>query len=105
VSYGPLSVTAGSAWRGRHVVLFVDRDGPYTAQGSGALTKALGIELRFLPAACPELNLLEELSWDFKNEIVTNEPTPGVDAAFERAWDDSLGMDPTARLQAACLMS
>jgi transposase len=48
-------------WRGWRIVLFLDRGSPHTAIKSRALAKALGIALRFLPTACPELNPLEGL--------------------------------------------
>ena len=128
VLYGALSVRTGSAcldeaarwnqqtfqehlrhvrsvWRGWHVVLFVDRGSPHTAQGSRALAEALGIELRFLPTACPELNPLEGLWRYIKGEILPNEPTPDIDAALGRALDEILDMDPTERLQVAGILS
>jgi hypothetical protein len=128
VLYGALSVRTGSAcvdeagrwnqqtfqehlrhvrsvWRGWHVVLFVDRGSPHTAKGSRALAEALGIELRFLPTACPELNPLEGLWRYIKGEILANEPTPDIEAALDRAIDEILDMGPTERLQAAGVMS
>ncbi len=50
-----------SRWRGWHLVLFVGRGSPHTAKRSRALAAELGIELRFLPTACPELNPVEGL--------------------------------------------
>ena len=128
VLYGALSVRTGSAcldeagrwdqqtfqehlrhvrsvWRGWHVVLFVDLGSPHTAQGSRALAEELGIELRFLPTACPELNPLEGLWRYIKGEILVNEPTPGIDVAIDRALDEILNMDPAERLQVADVMS
>ena len=47
------------AWRGWNIVLFLDRGSPHTAGNSRELSKELGIELRWLPTATPELNPLE----------------------------------------------
>jgi hypothetical protein len=44
--------------RGWNIVLFLDRGSPHTAKGSLRLAKELGIELHWLPVACPELNPL-----------------------------------------------
>jgi hypothetical protein len=49
------------AWRGWHIVLFADRRSPHTAKASRALATALGLEVRWLPTATPELNACEEL--------------------------------------------
>jgi DDE superfamily endonuclease len=46
-------------WRGWHIVLFLDRGSPHTAKRSRRSAKELGIELRWLPTACPELNPVE----------------------------------------------
>jgi hypothetical protein len=94
-----------STWRGWHVVLFVDRDSPHTAKGSRELAEALGIELRFLPTACPELNPLEGLWRYIKGEILANEPTPDLETALDRALDEILDMDPTERLYVAGVLS
>jgi hypothetical protein len=128
VLYGALSVKTGSAcldeagrwnqqtfqghlrhvrsvWRGWHVVLFVDRGSPHTARASRGLAEALGIELRFLPTACPELNPLEGPWRHIKGEILANEPTPDLDGALDRACEEIWDMGPTARLQVAGVMS
>ena len=46
-------------WRGWNIVLFLDRGSPHTAKRSRKLAQELGIELRWLPVACPELNPTE----------------------------------------------
>jgi hypothetical protein len=48
-------------WRGWRIVLFLDRGSPHTARRSRALAAELGIEMRLLPTACPELNPVEGL--------------------------------------------
>jgi transposase len=68
-----------SCWRGWHIVLFIDRHSARTAGSSRRLAKALGVELRWLPTACPELNVIDTLWRNAKAEIVANEPNPDVD--------------------------
>jgi len=48
-------------WRGRRIILFEDRGTPHTAEDSMALAKALGIQIRLLPRATPELNAMDHL--------------------------------------------
>ena len=66
-------------WRGWHLVLFLDRATVHTADASQALAAALPIELRWLPTACPELNVMDCLWRHGKDHIVANEPTPILD--------------------------
>jgi hypothetical protein len=48
-------------WRGWHIVLFLDRNSPHTADASQELAHDLGIQLRWLPKACSELNVMDQL--------------------------------------------
>jgi hypothetical protein len=59
-------------WRGWNIVLFLDRGTPHTAAASRQLAKALNIELRWLPTACPELNPVEDLWRWLKGSILCN---------------------------------
>ena len=94
-----------SVWRGWRVVLFVDRGSPHTARASRALAEALGIELRFLPTACPELNPLEGLWREVKGHVLANEPTPDLDKSLRRALDHLEGMTGRQRLETAGVLS
>lgn len=94
-----------SVWRGWRVVLFVDRGSPHTATASRALAEELGIELRFLPTACPELNPLEGLWRHVKGRVLANEPTPDLDEALSRACESIVNMTATQRLQTAGVLS
>jgi len=58
----------------------------------------LGIELRFLPAACPELNPVEGLWRCLKGRVLADEPTPDVEASVQRAFEDLLAMGSQERL-------
>ena len=90
-----------SHWRGWNIVLFLDRGSPHRAGRTRALVKELGIEMRFLPTACPELNPVEGLWRYVKNQILANEPTPDVETATRRACEDLMEMAYSQRMQTA----
>lgn len=94
-----------SRWRGWNVVLFVDRGSPHTAKKSRALAAELGIELRFLPTACPELNPVEGLWRHVKGRVMANEPTPDLSASLGRVYDELFQMTNTQRLRLAGALS
>ncbi len=48
-------------WRGWQIILFEDRGTPHTAEESLVEAVALGIQVRLLPRACPELNAMDHL--------------------------------------------
>jgi hypothetical protein len=92
-------------WRGWKVVLFVDRGSPHTAKRSRALAAELGIEMRFLPTACPELNPVEGLWRHVKGRVMANEPTPDLSESLGRVYDELFQMTNTQRLQLAGVRS
>jgi hypothetical protein len=94
-----------SVWRGWNLVLFLDRGSPHTAKASRALARELGIEVRLLPTACPELNPLEGLWREVKGRVLSNEPTPDLDASLRRALDHLEGMTGRQRLKTAGVLS
>jgi transposase len=59
-------------WRGWNIVLLLDRGSPHTAQASRDLAADLGIELRWLPIACPELNPVESIWRWLKGTVLCN---------------------------------
>lgn len=66
-----------SRWRGWRIVLFLDRGSPHTCAESLFAAQDLGIELRWLPVACPELNPVEGLWGAMKGiECLANRPEP-----------------------------
>jgi transposase len=67
--------------------------------------RALGVELRFLPAACPELSPVEGLWRHVKGRVLAKEPTPDLLASLERACDELLMMSGTKRLRLAGVLS
>jgi hypothetical protein len=93
------------AWRGWHIVLFVDRGSPHTAKASRALAKALGIELRWLPTATPELNACEGLWRGAKGSGLANQASQSIDEAADAACRYLLNLTPRQRLQQAGALS
>ena len=55
-------------WRGWHLVLFEDRAGQHTAPASLLWADCLGIEIRWLPRATPELNAMDTLGKQVKRD-------------------------------------
>jgi transposase len=92
-------------WRGWHIVLFLDKNSAHTAKASRRLAWQLGIELRWLPTACPELNPVDHLWQHLKNEILANETTPDLDATLERAQEYLAALSPRQRLRKAGVLS
>ena len=70
-----------SHWRGWHIILFEDRGSPHTAEDSLELARALGVQVRLLPTACPELNAMDHLFRFVKGRGVSNHPTRSIDAS------------------------
>lgn len=81
-----------ASWRGWQIVLFVDKASAHTAPRSQARAAALGLQLRWLPTACPELNVMDCLWRHVRDDVLANEPTPTLDLTVQRAIDhvDSL---------------
>jgi hypothetical protein len=60
--------------RGWHIVLFEDRASQHRSPRRVGLAARLGIEIRWLPKACPELNAMDHLWRHSKREILGNWP-------------------------------
>jgi hypothetical protein len=73
---GFLSMTR-SRWRGWDLVLFEDRASRHTSEGSMEWATELGIEVRLLPRATPELNAMDHL-WRHTKRDVTKPVRLGV---------------------------
>lgn len=94
-----------SVWRGWNIVLFLDRGSPHTARASRALAAELGVEVRFLPTACPELNPVEGLWRHVKGRVLANEPTPDLDDSLGRVCEELFEMSGTERRRLAGALS
>lgn len=92
-------------WRGWHIVLFQDRGSPHTAEDSLDLAGTLGIELRFLPKATPELNAMDHLWRQVKSHSLADRPTRSIEDSAYQACLDILHMSPLERRQKAGLLS
>lgn len=94
-----------SVWRGWHMVLFLDRGSPHTAEVSQELADQVGIELRWLPTATPELNALEGLWREGKDQVLANHPPRTVDESAMALCQYLLGLTPQQCLQKAGVLS
>ena len=92
-------------WRGWRIVLFEDRGTPHTAEGSLELAAALGIEVRLLPRATPELNAMDHLWRQVKGRALANRPTRSIDDSADAACRYIIEMSRRARLKAAGVLS
>ncbi|MDQ3828576.1 MAG: transposase [Candidatus Tectomicrobia bacterium] len=90
------------AW---HIVLFLDRGSPHTAKASRGLATALGIEVRWLPTATPELNACEGLWRGAKGSGLANRASQSIDEAADAACRYLLDLTPRQRLQLAGVLS
>ena len=92
-------------WRGWHIVLFLDRGSPHTAKGSRRLAQELGMALRWLPVACPELNPLEGLWRHLKGDGLANKATLWMEELMGRALKYIQSLSPLERLRKAGVLS
>jgi transposase len=94
-----------SHWRGWRLVLFQDRGSPHTAADSQALAGALGIEVRWLPKATPELNAMDQLWRRAKGRTLASRATQSVDASADGVCEYILGLSRQDRLRQAGVLS
>ncbi|MBA3242416.1 MAG: transposase [Acidobacteria bacterium] len=92
-------------WRAWHIVLFEDRGTPHTAEESRELADELGIEVRFLPVASPELNAMDHLWRSVKGRALANRVTKTIDTSADAACQYVLQMTPQERLRKAGALS
>jgi hypothetical protein len=78
---------------------------PAHGQGQPGLAAELGVELRFLPTACPELNPVEGLWRHAKARVLANEPTPDLGDSRGRVCEELFEMSGTERLTLAGVRS
>jgi hypothetical protein len=92
-------------WRGWHIVLFLDKISAQRADRSRRLAKDLGIQLRYLPTACPELNPVDHLWRHLKKDILANEPLPDLKTTLKHACAYLDDLSPCERLRKAGVLS
>jgi transposase len=94
-----------SHWRGWRLVLFEDRGTPHTAEESRGLAARLGIEVRLLPRATPELNAMDHLWRQVKGRALANRPTRSIDDSADKACRYIIEMSRRERLRKAGVLS
>lgn len=92
-------------WRGWQIVLFIDRGSPHTAATSRRMAANMGIELRWLPVAVPELNAVEGLWRNGKDQSLANRTTDSIDDSADAICHYLLGLPPKQRLKTAGVLS
>lgn len=92
-------------WRGWHIILFEDRGTPHTAEESMELAANLGIEVRLLPRATPELNAMDHLWRAVKGRALADRPTRSIDDSADVACSYILEMSRRERLKKAGVLS
>jgi transposase len=92
-------------WRGWRIILFEDRGTPHTAEESLSLAKTLGMQVRLLPRACPELNAMDHLFRFVKSRGVANQPTRSIDESAMSACDSLCSLSRQERLTKAGVLS
>lgn len=94
-----------SHWRGWNIVLFEDRAGQHTSPDSLEWAEELGIEVRLLPRATPELNAMDHLWKHTKREALGDRATVTVEESALAASQHIIAMSPSDRLRQAGILS
>jgi transposase len=92
-------------WRGWNIVLFEDRGTPHRAEESLYFARHLGIEIRFLPKATPELNAMDQLWRHVKGRALADQPTLSIEESANYACHYILDMSRHERLRKAGVLS
>jgi len=92
-------------WRGWHIVLFEDRGSPHTATESQQCAAQLGIQIRCLPRATPELNAMDHLWRQTKGPALASCPSSSVDQSALTLCRDIIALSPQERLRKAGVLS
>ena len=90
-----------SHWRGWNPVLFEDRATPHKSLCSLAFAAELGIEVRLLARATPELNAMDHLWRHAKRQAVGDRPTVSIDESALAVCQYLIDLSPRERLQQA----
>jgi hypothetical protein len=94
-----------SHWRGWNIVLLEDRARQHTAPDSLLWAACLGIEVRLLPRATPELNAMDTLWKHVKRDALGDRPTESIERSADSAGEQILAMHPHDRLRQAGVLS
>jgi hypothetical protein len=91
--------------RGWNLVLFEDRASPHTAPDSLDWAESLGIEVRLLPKATPELNAMDHLWKHAKREALGSRATATVETSALAVCRYIISRKPRDRLRQAGILS
>jgi len=94
-----------SHWRGWHIILFEDRGSPHMAEDSRDWAADLGIEIRLLPKATPELNAMDQLWRRVKGETLASRATQSIEKSAHSIGQHILDLNPRDRLRKAGVLS
>jgi hypothetical protein len=94
-----------SHWRGWNIVLFEDRASQHKSPESLGWAERLGIEVRLLPKATPELNAMDHLWRHTKRETVGSRATGTVATSALDACHYIIDLSPRDRLRRAGVLS
>jgi hypothetical protein len=94
-----------SPGRGWDLVLFEDHASPHTAPDSRAWASHLGIEIRLLPQATPELNAMDPLWRQTTKEGVGDRETITIERSALDACQYIIDLSPRDRLRKAGVRS
>ena len=94
-----------STWRGWHIILFEDRGTPHTSEDSTDLAERLGIEIRLLPRATPELNAMDQLWRRIKDETLGSRATLHIEYSAILLCQTIINLSPKDRLKKAGVLS
>lgn len=94
-----------SHWRGGNLVLFEDRASQHTSPESLACADELGIEVRLLPKAAPELNTMDHLWRHSKRETVGSRATKTIEKSTLDVCQYLIDLSPQDRLRQAGVLS
>jgi hypothetical protein len=94
-----------SHWRGWNIVPFEDRAGQHTSPDSLEWAEELGIEVRLLPKAAPELNAMDPLWRPTKREALGDRATVTIADSALAACQHIIDLNPRDRLREAGILS
>jgi len=94
-----------SHWRGWRIILFEDRGTPHTADDSQDLAEQLGLQIRWLPRATPELNAMDHLFRSVKGRALANRATCSIDDSAMAACRYLHKLNRQERLRKAGILS
>jgi hypothetical protein len=94
-----------SHWRGWRILMFEDRATQHTSPDSVEWAEELGIEIRLLPKATPELNAMDHLWRHTKREALGDRQTVTIDGSALAACQYIIDLSPQERLRKAGILS